>query len=122
MAVDVDEFVAACPQCHVQHDCKAKKTRPQLQSSLSAKYRNQIVYVDLIWPLKSITANKYVLDVTDAFTHWVVLVPLPDKQALIVATAIFEHWVCVFGPMSAVHSDNGSEFISSVTQQLFQLI
>ena len=59
---------------------------------------------------------------TDAYTHWVTLVPNPNKEAITVATAIFEHWVCVFGPMSAVHSDNGSEFISSVTQELFKLM
>ena len=122
MAVDVDEFVKACPQCHVQNDHQARRTRAQLRSPPPATYRNQVVYVDLIGPLKSVTPNKYVLDITDAYSHWVTLVPLPNKEALTVATAIFEHWVCIFGPMSAVHSDNGTEFISSVTQQLFQLM
>ena len=122
MAVDVDEFVKACPQCHVQNDRQARRTRAQLRSPPPATYRNQVVYVDLIGPLKSVTPNKYVLDITDAYSHWVTLVPLPNKEALTVATAIFEHWVCIFGPMSAVHSDNGTEFISSVTQQLFQLM
>ena len=71
---------------------------------------------------KSVTPNKYVLDVTDAFNHWITLLPLPNKEALTVAIAIFEYWVFVFGPMTTVHSDNGSEFISSVTQELIQLM
>ena len=85
-------------------------------------YHNQIIHVDLIGPLKSVKSNKYILDITDAFTRWIVLVPLPNKEAITVATAIFEHCVCVFGPMNTVHSDNGTEFISSVTQELFKLI
>ena len=93
-----------------------------MQFQPQATYRNQVAYVDLIGPLKSVTPNKYILDITDAFAHWVTLVPLPNKEAITIATAIFEHWVCVFDPMTTIHSYNGSEFISSVTQELFKLM
>ena len=52
---------------------------------------NQRVHADLFGPLKaSGSQKKYVLCVTDAFTKYVVLVAIPNKEAPTVAQAIFE--------------------------------
>ena len=37
------------------------------------------------------------------------LLALPNKEAVIVATAV-NRWICIYGAMDILQSDNGSEF------------
>ena len=43
---------------------------------------------------------------------------MPDKTALAVADAFFQHSVCRFGMPSVIHSDQGREFENKVIQEL----
>ena len=122
LAQDVEEFVKSCPECYIQQDRKARKTRTPLNPWPIPTYRNQIIYVDLIGPLKSVTNNRFVLDITDAYTRWTILVPLPNKEAFTVAVAIFENHTLQQGPCQAIHSDNGTEFVNQIAAELFRLI
>ena len=122
MAMDVEEFVKACPECYVQADRKARQTRTKSSPFPIPTYRGQYLFCDLVGPLKSSTKNTWVLDMTDAYTRYVVLVPLPNKEAYTVAVAIFEKYVMVFGPPANVHTDNGKEFANKVAAELYQLI
>ena len=51
--------------------------------------------------------NRYVLVMVDCFSRWMEACPLPDKMALAVADAFFQHIVCRFGMPSVIHSDQG---------------
>ena len=44
--------------------------------------------------------------------------PLPDKTALSVADAFFQHIVCRFGMPSVIHSDQGRKFENKLMQEL----
>ena len=122
IALDVDEFVSSCPECYVQDDRHARKTRSPMSPYPIPSYRNQYLFCDLVGPLKSATPNKYVLDMTDAYTRWCTLVPIRDKSAQTVAEAIFEKYVMVFGAIANICSDNGLEFANQVADELFRLI
>ena len=63
---DVEEFIKSCPECYIQNDRNARKTRTNPWPVPT--YRNQVIYVDLIGPLKSVTKNRFVLE---AYTRWV---------------------------------------------------
>ena len=52
--------------------------------------------------------NRYVLVMVDCFSRWTEACPLPDKTALAVADAFFQHIVYRFGML--IHSDQGREF------------
>ena len=58
--------------------------------------------------------NRYVLVMVDCFSRWT----LPDKTALSVADAFFQHIVCRFGMPMVIHSDQGREFENKVMQEL----
>ena len=62
--------------------------------------------------------NRYVLVMVDCFSHWTEACPLPDKTALAVSDAFFQHIVCRFGMPSVIHSDQGREFENKVKQEL----
>ena len=62
--------------------------------------------------------NRYVLVMVNCFSKWTEACPLPDKTALAVADAFFQHIVCRFGMPMVIHSDQGQEFENKVMQEL----
>ena len=52
------------------------------------------------------------------FLQWTEACPLPDKTALSVADAFFQHVVSRFGMPSVIHSDQGRDFENQVMQEL----
>ena len=65
-----------------------------------------------------VKGNRYVLVMMDCFSRWTEACPLPDKTALAVADAFFQHIVCRFGMPSVIHSDQGREFENKVIPEL----
>ncbi len=59
---------------------------------------------------------------TDACTNYVELVTLPNKEAKIIADAIFSYCICRFGIPVEVITDQGKEFCNKLTNELFQLM
>ena len=57
----------------------------------------------------SAKGNRYVLVMVDCFSKWTEACPLPDKTALSVVDAFFQHVVCRFGMLGVIHSDQGRE-------------
>ena len=62
--------------------------------------------------------NRYVLVMVDCFSRWTEVCLLPDKTALAVADAFFQHIVCRFALPMVIHSDQGREFENKVMQEL----
>jgi len=59
---------------------------------------------------------------TDAFTKYVELVALPDKEALTVTSAIFNRWICRYGVPLEVVTDQGKEFCNKMSDEMYKLI
>jgi hypothetical protein len=49
----------------------------------------------------------------DVFTRWLIAIPIPNKKALTVATAIFNNVICKFGAPVKILTDQGSEFVNA---------
>ena len=60
-----------------------------------------------VWSIKNIKiGKKYIMVVTDAFSKYVELIAIPDKQAETVANALFTKWLCRHGLPAEIVSDN----------------
>jgi hypothetical protein len=82
-----------------------------------------IVGLDLFGPFKvSNAGNKTCLTITDHFSHWVELVPLPNETAAVVADAFFNNWICRYGCPKRVITDQGVQFVSDVFARLNELM
>ena len=79
---------------------------------------NERVHADLMGPLSSITSNKYILVMSDAFTKWIELIPLPNKSAEEVSRAVYENWICRNSLMDILITDNWKEFRNQVMDEL----
>jgi transposase InsO family protein len=61
-----------------------------------------------------------VLCMTDAFTKYVELVALADKEAETTCEAIFNKWICKYGTPLEIVSDNGKEFRNKLAAELYK--
>ena len=63
---------------------------------------------------------SYILTIQDGFTQYLVAVPIPDQQTDTVVEAIIHHWVYVFGCMETLHTDRGTNFTSSLFNEVIK--
>jgi hypothetical protein len=122
MDKDIEHHISTCRKCQVRRVDHAAP--PQLLSPLpQCTEPNQRMHCDLFGPLKiSGNAKKYILCMTDAFTKYVELVAVPDKEALTVTSAIFNRWICRYGTPLEIISDQGREFNNKMSAELYELL
>ena len=49
----------------------------------------------------------------DCFSSFCSVVPIPDKSAKTVCTAILTHWIALYGTLIRIRTDTGLEFKNS---------
>ena len=122
MDKDIEHHISTCRKCQIRRVDHAAP--PQLLSPLpQCTEPNQRMHCDLFGPLKiSGNEKKYILCMTDAFTKYVELVAVPDKEALTVTSAIFNRWICRYGTPLEIISDQGREFNNKLSAELYELL
>ena len=121
MDADIAKHIQACQRCQQR---KPNHPQPVLLSPLpQCTAPNQRVHIDLFGPLKtSDKGKKMILCMTDAFTKYVELVALDNKEAETTGAAIFSRWICRFGTPLEIVSDNGKEFCNKLVKELYRLM
>ena len=123
MAKDIESHVKMCKICNQQNDRHNSKNKVPLHPWEPPKSRGDRVHFDLVGPLRSSnTGYKHILSITDAFSRWVELVPIMNKEAETVAKALWDHWICRFGFFKQSVSDGGGEFANDVLKELSKLM
>ena len=116
---DVTEFIKRCKECQLA-------ARPPPPANLTpwrqTSQPNERVHIDLYGALQGDPIFKYVAVITCAFTKWVEVIPLPNKEAPTVAKAVFEEWICRRGVMNLLVSDGGKEFANAILEELCVLM
>ena len=118
---DVEDWCHRCEVC-----ARSKMPNRTVRGPLSPSqvgFPMERVALDIFGPLpQSRSGNKYVLIITDYFTRWVEALPLPNQEALTIAKALVDNWVCRFGAPISIHSDQGRNFESSIFTELCHLL
>ena len=123
MAKDIECRVKLCKICHQMNNRDNSKNKVPLQPWGPPTARNERIHFDLVGPLKSSMAGyKHILSITDAFSRWVELVPIINKEAITVAKALWDHWICCFGFYKQSVSDGGGDFANEVLKELTKLM
>ncbi len=114
MDSDIIAHLKSCHHCQFRH--RDHRPPPTLLSPLPLPTEpGQQVHADLFGPLKtSDKGKKFILCITDAFTKYVELVALPNKEA-----NTFDKWICRFGAPLDLVTDQGTEFGAKLSKELF---
>lgn len=81
------------------------------------------VIVDTAGPFKvAQSGSKYIVTLICDLTKYLITVPIRDKEPSTVARAIFECCILIYGPMSILLSDLGTEYVNEVSKELYQLL
>ena len=111
----VRAFLARCTFCMA--NTQFSNPWPWLSLPIGTPF--EIVAADIFGPLKPIARRlNHILVLIDHHTRWVTLIVLPEPTAELVAEAIFEQWISLWGTIRALLTDNGRQFTARLLQQL----
>ena len=112
---DVTRWARECQQCQ-----RAKVTRhtvPPIGEFVVPRKRFQHWNVDIV-TLPSSNGFRHLLTAVDRLTRWPLAIPMVDITTTSVVDAFAHGLIASFGIPESVTTDNGSQFTSSVWQQL----
>ena len=118
MQKSVEDWIKSCIVC-----ARRKLAHPKAPLVQPDKgYFNHMVYMDL----KVLNATpsddfNYVMVLVDGFTKFCVLEPLKTKTSMEIFSKIYTSWVCVFGCMQRLITDQAKEFHSQAAQEFYEL-
>src|SRR5690606_28394896 len=85
----------------------------------SVKDFNDEVHIDFLGTYPSTTEGyKWILNIVDSFSNYMVLVPMVNATVFNMAKAIANNWIFKHGIPQTIVSDRGSNFLSRVADEL----
>ena len=115
---DASAWCRTCRECQ-QRKHPPKAARAPLQYMPVASEPGQVLCMDFVGPLpETQKGNKNMLVVTDAFSKFAEVIPLPDQTAVVTADALIQECFSRQGVPTILHSDQGKNFESAVVQHL----
>jgi hypothetical protein len=81
------------------------------------------IHADPFGPMLTADSNKkFVLCIMDALSKYAVVTAIANKEADMVADAIYSDWFPKFGILAQIHTDGGKEFVNKLSAELFQVL
>ena len=114
MSAEVSSFVEACLTCQT----KGRGPKPQRHTAVPVMTGTPFSrwHIDFVGPLNESrrTGAKWILVAKDAFSKWVVAVPMKAATAEATMRALEKEIFAVFGYPTEIHSDMGAQFTSNL--------
>jgi transposase InsO family protein len=107
----------SCEVCALQ---RKVVTRAFLHPLEIATAPFEVIGMDFLGPVKpaSLSGNKYVLVLTDAFSKWTEVVALPNQTAETTCRALMDKIILYHGPPKVIITDRGTNFTSRLFNNL----
>ena len=118
MSQSVRKYISKC-------SCSRAKARKGSRVGRTVTFSHygplDCLQMDIVGPFPlSTRRNQYWLTLIDRYTRTVELVPIPNRQAITVARAIYKEWITRYGCPLVILADN--EFRSGIMEELSKLI
>lgn len=121
MKKEISQYVKNCKDCQLSK-IGIKTKEPFIITPTPIKAFD-IVVIDTIGPLpRSEYNNEYAVTIICDLTKYLVAIPIENKSAKTVAKAIMEEFILIYGPMSKILTDMGTEYMNQVLQELCTLM
>lgn len=115
----VTSFIDQCPTCQ-KLSTLSSLSHSDRYTLATLKMSSKIAVDTLMVGQEDNKGNKYIIVILDTFTRWIELFPVPNLEAQTAVDIMIQH----FGRYGIPHSvvtDNGSQFINSLFDQLYSL-
>ncbi|GFW28333.1 transposon Tf2-11 polyprotein [Trichonephila clavipes] len=117
----ITDFVKNCPGC-IKYKASNQMPSGLLQTPVPAQ-RFETLAIDLFGRLPdSENGKRWILIIEDCTTKWVELFALPNATAKECAITLIEEVLLRYGIPRRLISDNGTQFMSAVMQQICYLL
>ena len=121
VAKDVRQWCKCCHEC--QRAKAIRRANVGHHRNLEADDRFSHVSVDLCGPYPlSQKGYRYMLVAMCLYSSYLLLVPIPDKTARTVASALLDAVICKHGAPAHWLSDRGKEFLNEIMASLSKLL
>lgn len=112
MKSSIAQFIKACELCKLNKITKHTKEKPF-----------EVISIDTVGPLpKSNSNNGYAVTIQCELSKYVVLIPIPTKEANVIANALVENFILIYGKFLELKPDQGSEYKNEVLDQICKLL
>ena len=118
---DVNSWVQRCDICAASKPPSRTPRAPLGDMRVGAPMDRLATDILGPFPLTE-RGNRYILVVTDYFTNWVEIFPVPDQTAVTCAEKILHEVICRFGCPIDLHSDQGSNYESIIFAELCKML
>ena len=112
----IKQIIQTCDFCQRTKTDSTVQQGPLMPIPTYAPFER--VHIDLVGPMARSDNHIYILVIVDAFTRWTEAIPLTNKKAETIAKTILQTWVCRYGWMNYLHSDNGTEFENKILHDI----
>ena len=113
-------FIKRCPCCQKMSTIRTPIHTSPLTTSTAAPM--QVINVDAIGPLPADQdGNAYVLTIIDKFTRHTELYAIRAVTGLATAPCLLDH-IGRYGAPISIQSDNGSQFVNDIIENLMRLV
>jgi len=119
MLRDVKSYVASCATCQRR---KGTPHRAPLAAAPEVSAPFEKVSADLVDCGLSTAGYRYILVLIDHLTRFLQLIPVPSKEAEVVAEAYINDFLTIFGPPRLLQTDGGCEFTNRLFTQVCSIV
>ena len=120
---EAEQYIKECEICQKSQK-SIKRPNTDLKPIELPSVPLMTAHCDLFGPLrtKSGSGKAFILTLVDPKTKHAEFCAIESKEPEVVAKAIFDRWICRYGIMSILISDQGVEFTSKINKQLYDLL
>lgn len=120
MHQDVVKFVGSCIKC-LSYKPQNHQTLGEMGRPKQCSRPFQMISIDLMGPLPvTRKQNSYILVITCCFSKFCLIFPLKAATSTAVTRILEDSVILVHGVPQTIFLDNGSQFISKITESLFK--
>ena len=118
MNKDIRKYITNCTRCHRE---KAKVQAYPLQMTEIPDRPFDKIAIDLVTEYETFTSgNKLILTIIDHLTGWLEAFPIPDESADTIVSTFINKYLPVHMCPRYICLDNGTEFKSTLMDQVLK--
>lgn len=121
MKEDIRRFINNCEACKMHKISRHNKEKEIITSTPVKPF--QVISIDTVGPLAR-TNNNNRCDVTIQcdLSKFVVIIPIPNKEANTIAKPLVEKFILVYGHFMELNSDQGLEYNNEILTKISEIL